>query len=173
MQILPCKYESSADQILEILNEAILYSTALYDYKPRDPSSMVAWFQAKDSASYPVVGAFDDYGRLLGFATYGAFRNWPAYKYSVEHSVYVRQECRGVGIGSSLMRRLIEEAKCQNYHTMVGGIDASNLVSLALHSKLGFQYVGTIKQVGFKFGAWLDLSFYQLILETPAEPVDG
>lgn len=173
MQIAPCTYESSADQILEILNDAILTSTALYDYKPRDPSSMVTWFKAKESSNYPVIGAFDDHGRLLGFATYGAFRNWPAYKYSVEHSVYVRQECRGAGIGASLMQKLIDEAKRQNYHTMVGGIDASNLASLALHRKLGFQYAGTIKQVGFKFGRWLDLSFYQLILETPVAPVDG
>ncbi len=173
MQILSCTYESSADQILQILNEAILNSTALYDYKPRDRSSMISWFQAKESASYPVIGAFDEHRRLLGFATYGTFRNWPAYKYSVEHSVYVREECRGMGIGESLMMNLIEEAKRQNYHTLVGGIDASNLASVALHSKLGFQYAGTIKQAGFKFGRWLDLSFYQLILETPAEPVDG
>jgi len=120
-----------------------------------------------------VIGAFDEHRRLLGFATYGTFRNWPAYKYSVEHSVYVREECRGMGIGESLMMNLIEEAKRQNYHTMVGGIDASNLASIALHNKLGFQHAGTIKQAGFKFGRWLDLSFYQLILETPAEPVDG
>jgi phosphinothricin acetyltransferase len=71
------------------------------------------------------------------------------------------------------MRSLIDEAKRQNYHTMVGGVDASNLASVALHMKLGFQYAGTIKQAGFKFGRWLDLSFYQLILETPLEPVDG
>jgi L-amino acid N-acyltransferase YncA len=173
MQILPCTYESSAGQILEILNEAIATSTALYDYKPRDMKSMASWFNVKESASYPVLGAFDEDGCLLGFASYGAFRNWPAYKYSVEHSVYIRQECRGMGLGEALMRSLIDEAKRQNYHTMVGGIDASNLASVALHSKLGFQYAGTIKQAGFKFGLWLDLSFYQLILETPAEPVDG
>lgn len=173
MQILPCTYESSAAQILEILNDVILTSTALYDYKPRDISSMASWFNVKESANHPVIGVFDDHGRLLGFASYGAFRNWPAYKYSVEHSVYIRQEFRGMGLGESLMRSLIEKAKRQNYHTLIGGIDASNLASVALHKKLGFQYAGTIKQAGFKLGRWLDLSFYQLILETPAVPVDG
>ncbi|MAM86204.1 MAG: GNAT family N-acetyltransferase [unclassified Hahellaceae] len=173
MHIKKCSYENSADQILEILNQTIATSTALYDYRPREAESMVPWFATKEACSYPVLGAFNDKGRLLGFASFGAFRNWPAYKYSVEHSVYIREECRGMGLASLLMKQLIEEAKQQNYHVIVGGIDAANQASVALHLKLGFQHAGTIKHAGFKFGRWLDLSFYQLLLDTPIDPVDG
>ena len=112
-------------------------------------------------------------GELLGFATYGTFRAWPAYKYTVEHSVYVKSEHRGKGLGVALMKRLIEHARAQERHVMVGGIDAENAVSVALHRKLGFEHAGTIKQAAYKFGCWLDLAFYQLVLETPSAPVDG
>ncbi|MBS0307372.1 MAG: N-acetyltransferase, partial [Proteobacteria bacterium] len=126
--------------------------------------------KAKESGWFPVVGVEDTEGRLLGFASYGSFRAWPAYKYSVEHSVYVHKDNRGRGIGRILMRELIAVAKAQNYHVLVGGIESSNTGSIALHESLGFTHAGTIRQAGFKFGRWLDLSFYQLILETPVMP---
>ncbi len=173
MQIINCTYETHATPILEILNEAIVNSTALYDYTPRAPQTMVDWFKAKESRHFPVIGAIDNARQLLGFATYGTFRIWPAYKYSVEHSVYVHKDHRGKGIGLILMQRLIAAAMQQQYHVMVGGIDVGNQGSIALHKKLGFELAGTIKQAGFKFGRWLDLAFYQLLLETPAQPVDG
>jgi phosphinothricin acetyltransferase len=170
MKILNCTYVRHASQILDIFNDAIVTSTALFDYKPRAPESMVTWFQAKERGQFPVVGAEDEEGRLLGFASYGTFRAWPAYKYSAEHSVYVHKTCRGRGIGRTLMRELIKAAEKQNYHVLLGGIEASNTASIALHTALGFTHSGTIKEAGFKFGRWLDLSFYQLILDTPKEP---
>ncbi|HSV16132.1 MAG TPA: GNAT family N-acetyltransferase [Tepidisphaeraceae bacterium] len=173
MQIVNCSYAAHAAGILDILNDAIVNSTAIYDYTPRAPETMVGWFDAKSKRDFPVIGAVDDSGELLGFATYGTFRTWPAYKYSVEHSVYVHKDHRGRGIGSTLMRRLIEIAKQQQYHVMLGGIDADNRGSIVLHERLGFVHAGTIRQAGFKFGRWLDLAFYQLLLETPAQPVDG
>jgi phosphinothricin acetyltransferase len=133
---------------------------------------MDAWFQAKTEGHYPVIG-MEDHGTLVGFATYGVFRNWPAYKYSVEHSVYVHHEHRGRGIGLALMRKLIDAAVVQQYHLMVAGIDVSNAPSIALHRKLGFEHAGTLAQVGFKFGRWLDLAFYSLILPMPDKPSDG
>lgn len=172
INIIPCD-ESYSEQILAILNEAILNSTALYDYRLRPLESMTAWFAAKRKGNYPVIGAVSPDGELLGFASYGVFRGWPAYKYSVEHSVYVATTHRGKGIGKRLLQRLIEEAEAQNYHVLVGGIDSQNTVSIVLHRALGFQHAGTIHQVGFKFGRWLDLDFYQLVLKTPASPVDG
>ncbi len=173
MRIIDCSFEKHADQILATLNDAIATSTALYDYKPRTIDSMAPWFAAKSAGNFPVVGAEQEEGTLLGFATYGAFRAWPAYKYSVEHSVYVRSRDRGKGIGGLLMTELIERATAQDYHVMIGGIDAQNSTSVALHERLGFTHAGTLKQVGFKFGRWLDLAFYQLILRTPADPRDG
>lgn len=173
MQLISCIYNSHANAILDILNDAIVHSTALYDYKPRSPESMVGWFKAKEAGPYPVIGAVDDGDQLLGFASYGTFRAWPAYKYTVEHSVYIHRDHRGKGIGLALMQQLIASAKEQQYHCMVGGIDTTNTASIALHEKLGFTHAGTIKHAGFKFGRWLDLGFWQLLLETPANPSDG
>lgn len=84
MRFVQCTHDRHAGAILEIFNEAIVSSTALYDYKPRLPESMVAWFKAKAVARYPVIGAERENGELLGFASYGTFRAWPAYKYSIE-----------------------------------------------------------------------------------------
>jgi L-amino acid N-acyltransferase YncA len=173
VQFVTCTHESHAAKILEIFNDAITTSTALFDYRPRAPESMVGWFQAKEVGRFPVIGAIAPDDQLLGFATYGSFRAWPAYKYSVEHSVYVHRDHRGKGIGLALMLQLIEKAKEQQYHVMVGGIDVTNTGSIALHKRLGFVHAGTIRHAAFKFGKWLDLCFYQLLLETPNHPVDG
>ncbi len=173
MQFVECNYTSHAIAILDIFNEAIVNSTAIYDYKPRTMSHMLTWFNTKSAGNYPVIGAIDDQGKLLGFSTYGVFRDRPAYKYTIEHSVYVQIDHRGQGIGRSLMQQLITAAQQQEYHTLIGGIDMHNAASIALHEKLGFTYAGTIKQAGFKFGQWLDLGFYQLVLETPECPIDG
>lgn len=133
---------------------------------------MVSWFKTKEASRFPVLGAMEG-DSLLGFATYGTFRAWPAYKYSVEHSVYVHKDHRGKSIGIALMRRLIDAARSQQYHVMVGGIDVANKASISLHQKLGFVHAGTVREAGFKFGRWLDLAFYQLVLDTPRRPVDG
>ena len=172
-RLVQCSLADHGDAILAILNDAIATSTALYDYAPRTAASMNGWFAAKRQGGFPVWGALDEHERLLGFASYGTFRAWPAYKYSVEHSVYVHEQARGRGVGSALMQRLIESAREQQYHLLIGGIDAENRESIAFHQRLGFVHAGTIKQAGFKFGRWLDLAFYQLTLPTPDEPRDG
>jgi L-amino acid N-acyltransferase len=168
-----CTYAAHAGAILDIFNEAIVNSTALYDYKPRARDSMPGWFKAKEAGGFPVIGAENSLGQLLGFATYGTFRAWPAYKYSVEHSVYVHKDHRGKGIGARLLQELIVAAQDRQYHVMVGGIDVTNSASITLHEKLGFVHAGTIRHAAFKFGTWRDLGFYQLLLATPAHPMDG
>jgi phosphinothricin acetyltransferase len=173
MNIVVCDHDTHGEAILAILNEAIVSSTALFDYRPREPASMVEWFRAKDARRFPVLGAVDDGGTLLGFATYGAFRAWPAYKYTVEHSVYVHKDQRRKGIARALLTKLIAAAEQQELHVMVAGIDAANTASVALHVGLGFVYAGTVHHAGFKFGRWLDLAFYELRLRTPSQPVDG
>jgi L-amino acid N-acyltransferase len=173
MQLAQCSLEGHGNAILGILNDAIVSSTAVYDYHPRALESMAPWFEAKRVRNFPVWGAVGDANELLGFATYGTFRPWQGFKYSVEHSVYVASHARGQGIGRVLMQRLIETAREQQYHLLIGGIDASNAQSIAFHEQLGFVHAGTIKQAGFKFGRWLDLAFYQLTLSTPAQPIDG
>ena len=173
MNLIRCEPRRHSTPILAIFNEAIANSTALYDYRPRAAESMVGWFEAKTKGRYPVIGIEDDSGTLVGFGSYGAFRAWPAYKYTVEHSIYIDSRFRGQGHGRVLLEALIAAAVEQDYHVMVGGIDASNAVSIKLHESLGFTHCGTVKQAGFKFGRWLDLALYQKILTTPAAPVDG
>ncbi|MDO9237212.1 MAG: N-acetyltransferase family protein [Aquabacterium sp.] len=173
MRTVACTRDRHAESILAIFNDAIVHSTALYDYSARPLSSMDAWFAAKAAGGFPVIGIESESGELLGFASYGVFRAWPAYKYTVEHAVYVHKDHRGSGLGMRLMGELIAAAKAQNRHVLVGCIDASNQGSIALHERLGFAHAGTIKQAGFKFGRWLDVALYQLILDTPSEPVDG
>lgn len=172
MRIIQCD-RSHAIDILAILNEAIANSTALYDYQARTPEMMTAWYDAKDKGGYPVIGVVDEAHRLLGFGSYGPFRAWPAYKYTVEHSLYVDRPHRGRGVGRLLLTELIAVARRQDYHTLIGGIDAQNAASIALHRRLGFEQCARVREAGFKFNRWLDLTFYQLLLDTPAHPADG
>lgn len=168
-----CTFERHGQAILDIFNDAILTSTALYEYSPRTMETMATWFDTKAKGRFPVVGLEAEDGTLLAFGSFGSFRPFPANKYTVEHSVYVHKACRGKGLGRAVMLSLIEAAKQRDLHCMIGGIDAKNVGSIALHDSLGFRHCGTLPQVGFKFDRWLDLAFYQLILDGPAAPVGG
>ncbi|MGF1518987.1 MAG: GNAT family N-acetyltransferase [Nodosilinea sp.] len=172
MRIVQCEPERHGEKILALLNDAILNSTALYDYKPRTSEMMTEWFNAKIKENFPVIGVENESSDLMGFGSYGTFRAWPAYKYSVEHSVYVDARFRGQGIGKRLLQELIATAQEQNYHILVAGIDTTNSASIHLHESLGFIHCGTIREAGFKFGRWLDLAFYELLLSTPVNPTD-
>lgn len=172
MKVISCQFKLHGQAILAIFNEAIANSTALYDYEPRTSDIIETWFTTKAKHHHPVIGIENHNGTLMGFATYGTFRNYDAYKYSVEHSVYVDAKFRRRGVGRKLLQELILLAGQQNYHTIIGAIDAENIISIKLHQSLGFSHCGSIKQVGFKFGRWLNLEFYQLILSTPDMPTE-
>ncbi|MEO8063288.1 MAG: N-acetyltransferase family protein [Pseudomonadota bacterium] len=173
MNLMTCEPRRHAAAILAIFNEAIANSTALYDYALRTDADMTAWFADKAARGHPVIVAENDAGELMGFATFGQWRVRPAYKYTVEHSVYVDTRFRGQGAGRVLLGAIVDAATRQDFHVLIGGIDAANAVSIKLHESLGFTHCGTVKQSGFKFGRWLDVAFYQRILATPAAPVDG
>ncbi|MEN9704209.1 MAG: hypothetical protein RLZZ393_88 [Pseudomonadota bacterium] len=173
MTLIDCDEGRHSAAILGILNDAILNSTALYEYVPRPPSAMAAWFAAKRAGGFPVLGVEDGQGTLLGFATYGGFRGFAAYKYTVEHSVYVHPGHRGRGVGRQLLSALVGRARAQDLHLLVGALDAANAASIALHEGLGFAHAGTIREAAYKFDRWLDLAFYQLRLDTPQQPVGG
>jgi len=148
------------NNILEIVNYEILNSTVLYDYEERTFEQQLKWFEKKQADKMPVIVAENKNG-VIGFGTYGIFRPWAAYQFSVEHSIYVNNNSRGNGIGKRLLSRLIELAKEQEYHIMIAGIDGSN----EGNKKFGFKEIGTFKEVGFKFDKWLDLRFLQLFLK--------
>jgi phosphinothricin acetyltransferase len=166
MNFVSCTYQTHAAAILDIFNDAIAHTTALYDYQPRPPESMTEWFRTKETQGFPVIGAEDESGQLAGFATYGFFRPHAGYKHTAEHSVYIHKGFRGQGLGFALMTRLIESARQNQIHSLVGVLDAGNAASIALHEKLGFTLAGTLKEAGFKFDRWLDVRFYQRILES-------
>lgn len=149
--------------ILDITNEAILNTTAIYDYNTRTMATQEAWWADKEATGMPVIVAELD-GKTIGFGSYGRFRPKEGYKFCVEHSIYLDASYRGQGTGSTLLRGLIALATNQGLHTMVAGIDADNEGSIAFHKKYGFEEVGRMPQVGFKFDRWLDLVFLQKML---------
>jgi len=155
--------ESDLPQLLNIYNEIILNTTAVYDYEPHSLEMRRQWFDAKKEQGFPIFVA-EDSERILGFSSIGPFRAWAAYKYSVENSVYVAAGARGHGVGRLLLAPLIDAARKLNLHTIIAGIDAMNEASLRLHKSFGFEEVADFKQVGWKFGRWLDLKFLQLII---------
>jgi L-amino acid N-acyltransferase YncA len=150
-------------QILAIYNEVIRNSTAVYSETELSAERGDAWFAAKVGHGFPFVVARNSTG-VVGFGTFGDFRAWPCYLYSVEHSIHVRSDRRGHGVGRALLVDLIERAKAQQKHVMIAGIDADNSASLRLHTSLGFAVAGHFREVGFKFGRWLDLVFMQRTL---------
>ena len=157
------KTEDTQD-ILVIINYNILNSTALYDYNIRSYDQQKEILEDKIKKGFPVIVAeYDE--KVVGFGMYSEFRFREAYKYTVEHSVYVDKEYHGKGIGKLLLQELIQLAKKQNLHTMIAVIDSENQSSVEFHEKYGFKTVGIIKESGFKFDRWLHSVFMQLILE--------
>lgn len=161
--------ESDLQAILDIYNDAVLNTTAVYTYKPHTLEMRKQWFREHHEAGLPVFVAEED-GAVAGFATYGPFRPWPAYKYSVEHSIYVHKGFRRRHIATRLMEKLLETAEERGYATMIAGIDADNAASIRMHERFGFDFAGKIVKAGYKFGRWLDLVFYQKLLSGPERP---
>lgn len=164
MQLIDCSFEQHSPAILAIFNQAILTSTALYEYQPRTEEFMRNWFALKATNRFPVVGAINAAGELMGFASYGSFRAFEGYKFTVEHSVYIHPDHQRKGLGKALLQELIIRARDQGYHVMLGVIDVNNSGSIALHRQLGFSEQGRLAQVGFKFGRWLDVVIYHRLL---------
>lgn len=162
--MIRCAKKEDLNAILAIYNDAIINTTAVYTYEPQTIDERIAWFETKQRNHEPIF-VFEENGSVLGFATFGSFRPWPAYQYTIEHSIYVDASARGKGIASQLLQHLIVEAKAKGYRTLVVGIDASNEASIKLHQKFNFKHAGTLTNVGYKFDYWLDLAFYELDLK--------
>jgi phosphinothricin acetyltransferase len=164
---------ADVEGITAIYNDAVEHTTAIWNEAKVDTANRLEWLADRQRAGYPVLVAVDDSGAVLGYASFGDWRAWDGYRHTIEHSVYVGADRRGNGIGKALMLALIERAQEIGKHVMVAGIEARNVGSIRLHEKLGFEQVGHLKQVGTKFGAWLDLVFLQLMLDTRTVPDDA
>ena len=149
--------------ILEIHNDAIRTTTAIWDEHEVDLDDRRAWFDARHSAGLPVLVA-ELSENVIGFATYGPWRAKTGYRFTVENSVYVHPDHRDRGAATSLLSTVIEHARDGDVHAIVAGIEATNAASIALHEKFGFRRVALLPEVGFKFGRWLDLAYLQLSL---------
>lgn len=157
--------------ITTIYNYAVEHTTAIWNETTIDVENRRVWLADRRKAGYPVLVAASDDDQVLGYASFGDWRAWDGYRHTVEHSVYVRKDQRGVGIGKALMEALIGHARDIGKHVMVAGIEAGNTGSIHLHENLGFEQAGLLRQVGTKFGSWLDLAFLQLTLDDRAAPV--
>jgi phosphinothricin acetyltransferase len=165
MKIYIRPYQTEDTQaILDIINHNVLNSTALYDYKIRSYEQQKAILEEKISKKFPVIVALLN-DQVVGFGMYSEFRFREAYKFTVEHSVYINENFHGQGIGKLLLQELITLAKQQKLHTMIAVIDSENQGSVEFHEKFGFKTVGIIKESGYKFDRWLHSVFMQLILE--------
>ena len=152
--------ESDLPGLLDIYNEVIATSTAVYSYTPVTLDDRVQWWKARVARGFPVLVATDSSG-ILGFSTFGDFRSWLGYRHTVEHSVHVRADMRGQGVGSKLVQALFPRAEALGMHVMIAGVDAANLPSIRFHERLGFEQAGLLREVGWKFDRWLDLVFLQ------------
>lgn len=156
--------EGDLESILSIYNDVIINTTAVYSEKPHTLQMRGDWFKDRINDNFPVFVA-NIGGRVVGFSSFGHFRAWPCYRYTVEVSVYVDAAYRGKGISKMLMQSLIDRAKEMNIHAVIAGINADNLISVNLHRSFGFEEVANFKEVGYKFGRWLDLKFFELMLD--------
>jgi len=159
------RHANAADlpAILDIYNHAIINTTAVYQEDVHTLPMRESWFMDKVKLGHPVFVATIA-NNVIGFSTYGPFRNWPGYRFTVEHSVYVHFDHRGKGVGKLLVQAVIDHARDEGLHALIAGIDSESVGSLRLHWSLGFVEVAHFKQVGFKFERWLDLKFLELLL---------
>ncbi|NKS86508.1 GNAT family N-acetyltransferase [Rhodococcus hoagii] len=149
--------------ILEIHNEAIANSTAIWDETLADLDERRRWLDDRRADGFPVLVADVD-GAVAGYASYGVWRAKSGYRYTVENSVYVHVDHHRRGIATALMTALIERARAGGIHVIVASVESSNTTSIALHERFGFRIVAQMPEVGRKFGRWLDMTYLQLTL---------
>jgi phosphinothricin acetyltransferase len=153
--------EADLPAILEIYNDAVANTTAIWNETLVDLANRRDWFAARQARGFPILVADED-GVVKGYASYGDWRAFEGFRHTVEHSVYVHREARGEGIGRLLMRELITRAASNGIHVMIACVEAGNAASIRLHERLGFRLTGTFSEVGIKFGRWLDLACMEL-----------
>lgn len=155
-------------EIRDIYNSILLASTAIYNDRPVTLEDRETWWRARLAQGFPVIVAADGTG-VLGYGSFGDFRPWPGYRMTVEGTIHIRNGVRGQGIGTRLLEELIARARALGKHVMVAGVDSENTASLHFLTAHGFVPAGELREVGFKFGRYLNLNFLQLFLNAPGE----
>jgi L-amino acid N-acyltransferase YncA len=159
------------EQITEIYNQVVLTSTAIYNDRPSTLDERIAWWRGRCAQGYPVLVATEAEGAdgvpansdgfVTGFASFGEFRAWPGYRFTVEGTVHIHSSARGQGVGTALLEELVRLAREMGKHTMIAGVDAENAASLRFLERFGFERVAHFREVGYKFNRFLDLIFLQ------------
>ena len=149
--------------ILEIYNDAVLHTTATYDYDPRTIEHRLKWFEDHVRDGLPVFVARKG-ERVVGWSALNRFHDRMGYRFTLENSVYVAADQRGRGIGGRLLGPIVDAGKQRGFHAILAAIDATNEASLRLHARFGFVPVAHLKEVGFKFGRWLDVIYLERML---------
>jgi phosphinothricin acetyltransferase len=152
-----------AEAIRSIYNREVTGSTATFDLVPRSLDDQVRWLAARSGAHAAVVAVGDD-DAVVGFGSLSPYRDRPAYKTTVEDSVYVAPGHQGEGIGRSVLTELVSLATAHGFHSMMARIVGGHEASIVLHRSVGFEIVGTEREVGRKFGRWLDVVLMQRLL---------
>ena len=153
---------ADAEAMRQIYNLEVTGSTATLDLVPRSVEEQAAWMVAH-SGVYPVVVA-DEGGEVIGFASLSPYRPRPGYATAVEDSIYVADDHRGQGIGRALLSEAVVMARTHGFHSIVARVSATQQASVALHKACGFDFVGVEREIGRKFGRWIDVAILQLLL---------
>jgi L-amino acid N-acyltransferase YncA len=159
--------------ILGIYNEAVLNTTATYEYEPHTLEMRKAWFDEHVRDNYPVFVAQNGDGRIVGWSCLSKFRPRTGYRFTGEDSIYVAADQRGRGIGKSLLQPVIQSARDLGLHAVIAGIDAGGRASIRLHAHFGFVQVAHLKEAGWKFGRWLDMIYMELLLNGASHAPSG
>ncbi len=159
-----------AAAIAAIFNEVVTSGTAIWSGHTVDATDRAAWMASRQQKGFPVLVAEVAGGAIAGFASYGEWRVSDGYRHTVEHSVYVRADACGDGIGAALLEALIKRAREQGKHVMIAMIDGDNAGSIRFHTRFGFAHAGRVSQVGAKYGRWLDVVIMQLTLDQRTDP---
>ncbi len=154
--------EADVPAIRDIYNYEILHGTATFDLDPKPLEERLQWF--RDTLPPHIIIVAEDESTVVGWGCLRPFRVKPAYRYTVENSVYIHQDHRGRGHGALILQRLIALAREGGFHSIIAGIAEGNPVSETLHKSFGFTLTGTEREVGYKFDRWLDVGWWQLML---------
>jgi L-amino acid N-acyltransferase YncA len=151
---------SDLEAVTAIYNSVLEHSTAIYNDQPVSVEDRVAYWKGRIGQGYPLLVAVEG-ARVLGYATFGDFRSWPGYRFTVEGTIHLAEDVRGRGMGTELLQQLVARARALGKHMLIAGVDSENEASLRFLTRFGFVRCGTLAEVGYKFSRYLDLCFLQ------------